>query len=539
MTDRSINSHSTDPDGTGDGGDHGAPNVLFIICDQLRADHLGFAGNSVVRTPNIDRLAARSVVFDNAYVSNPVCMPNRSTIMTGKMPSAHGVIFNDRSLEPDLTTFVGELRDHGWRTALIGKSHLQHGLSRDSVTDLGRPPGRSDPFQEGWNTLEHCERYWAGETIDPVDFYGFDHMEITLGHGSYSGGHHYQWALERGATHEQLLAGVDPDADIPGRSAHWWQIHPAPFAEELYSTHFVTDRTIAFIEACEAADESWLAWCSFPDPHHPLSPPDPWFSAHDPADMALPDTFGDTGEDWAPHLSRIQQLAPSSDGDRYVAPFGPDEVQCREAIAATYGMIEMIDHGVGRILDRLDELGATDDTIVVFTSDHGDMMGDHGLIMKGYMHFMGTLRVPMTVHAPGADPGRIAALASSIDLPTTLLTLCGVTPFQGMQGRSLVPLMSGEASSVRDRVLVEDDFPAGEIRPQIPLRTRTVLADRYKFTKDSNGNEMLFDLDADPHELHNLASEGRDPAARALMMEALAESLMEADDMTRLEPVPL
>ena len=106
------------------------PNVLFIITDQHRADHVGFGGNGVVRTPHLDALAARSTVFDRAYVANPVCMPNRSSIMTGRMPSAHGVIFNDRSLSPDATTFVGQLRDNGYRTALIGKSHLQHGMSR-------------------------------------------------------------------------------------------------------------------------------------------------------------------------------------------------------------------------------------------------------------------------------------------------------------------------------------------------------------------------------------------------------------------------
>ena len=97
------------------------PNVLFVICDQLRADHLGFAGNSVVQTPNIDAIAAGGTVFDRAYVNNPVCMPNRSTIMTGRMPSAHGVVFNDRSLDPNVNTFVAQLRDAGWRTALIGK----------------------------------------------------------------------------------------------------------------------------------------------------------------------------------------------------------------------------------------------------------------------------------------------------------------------------------------------------------------------------------------------------------------------------------
>ena len=212
------------------------PNVLFIICDQLRADHLGFAGNRVVRTPHIDSIAARGTVFDNGWVSNPVCMPNRSTIMTGRMPSAHGVIFNDRSLVPNASTFVGALLDHGWSTALIGKSHLQHGMSREAVVDFGRPPGEISPFEEGWDTIEHQERYEAGEVIAPDDFYGFGHIELTIGHGAIAGGHHYLWALEQGIDRELLACGLDPEADIPGRSPEWWQVHPAPYEAGGYST---------------------------------------------------------------------------------------------------------------------------------------------------------------------------------------------------------------------------------------------------------------------------------------------------------------
>ena len=133
--------------------DRRRPNVLFVICDQLRADHLGFAGNPVVRTPNLDALAACGTVFDRAYVNNPVCMPNRSTMMTGRLPSAHGVVFNDRSLPLNAETFVGRLRAEGWITGLIGKSHLQHGESRDSVKPLDHP-GMWSPFEEGWDTVE-------------------------------------------------------------------------------------------------------------------------------------------------------------------------------------------------------------------------------------------------------------------------------------------------------------------------------------------------------------------------------------------------
>ena len=198
----------------------------------------------------------------------------------------------------------------------------------------------------------------------------------------------------------------------------------------------------------------------------------------------------------------------------------------RAATAATYGMIEMIDDGVGRILRRLDELGATDDTIIVFTSDHGDMMGDHGLMLKAVMHFQGCLRTPMIVAAPGRAPGRSSSLAASIDLPHTVLELCGVPEHQGMQGRSLVSVMDDPAAAVRDTGLVEEDMPGSEVRGVMPIKTRTVVTDRYRYTRDSNGFEMLYDLVDDPDELTNLAVGGRAPAAHAEVLGAFADAMI-------------
>ena len=145
---------------------------------------MGFAGNGVVRTPNLDSIAARGRVFDNAWVANPVCMPNRSTIMTGRMPTAHGVVFNDRSLDWGANTFVRQFRDAGYRTALIGKSHLQHGMSRNSVFNVDKQGVADDPYPTGWDTLEDFERYADAPPEFPDSFYGFDHVELTIDHGA-------------------------------------------------------------------------------------------------------------------------------------------------------------------------------------------------------------------------------------------------------------------------------------------------------------------------------------------------------------------
>ena len=262
------------------------PNVLFIITDQHRADHVGFMGNEVVRTPNLDRLAARGRVFENAWVANPVCMPNRCSIMTGRMPTAHGVIFNDRSLEWTANTFVRRFRETGYRTGLLGKSHLQHGMSKNAVVPFRGQGAGSLPFPDGWDQVEDFERYLESTPEMPADFYGFEHVELAIDHGARVSGHHLRWALSKGGQFDDLFVEYDADAPGQNRSENWWQIYQTPYAEDLHSTTFVAERTMDFIRTSAAQGTPWLAWCSFPDPHHPLTPPGDWFfraAGYDPA----------------------------------------------------------------------------------------------------------------------------------------------------------------------------------------------------------------------------------------------------------------
>ena len=513
------------------------PNVLFIICDQLRADHLGFAGNHVVRTPNIDSIAARGTVFDNAWVANPVCMPNRSTLMTGRMPTAHGVVFNDRSLDWGANTHVRQFRAAGYRTALIGKSHLQHGMSRNAVLKVEREAVAASPWPEGWDQLEHGERYETDIPEWPDDFYGFDHVELSIDHGARVSGHHLQWALDRGGRYEDLVVPISDEAPALQRSDRWWQVYQPPYDPDLHSTTFVTERTMAFIDDATSQAQPWLAWASFPDPHHPMTPPGEWYERHAAADMELPSTIDDTLEHAPAYLQRFRHL--TADQQRgWVGMFGgADHNLVRECIAATYGMIEMIDDGVGRILAQLDALGQADDTIIVFTSDHGDMMGDHGLMTKGFMHYLSTLQPPLVIADPTRSANRTASLAGSIDLAPTLLDLAGLPHYDGIQGTSLAPLLDDPTATVRSHVLVEDDLPAALAAfVPVPEKTRTVIGhDGTKYTRHSSGDEQLFDLAADHDEstpLHH-----RDGARRARAVDLLADALMIADDTSRGTPV--
>lgn len=513
------------------------PNVLFIITDQHRADHVGFMGNEVVRTPNLDALAERGTVFENAWVANPVCMPNRSSIMTGRMPSVHGVVFNDRSLEWGAATHVRQFREAGWRTALIGKSHLQHGMSRNAVFPVKKTATVDHGYPEGWDHWEHAERFENGVTEMPDDFYGFGHVQLSIDHGSRVTGHHLQWALDRGGVYEDLVVPMSAEAPARQRSDRWWQVFQPPYGEELHSTNFVTEQTIDFINESAAAGEPWYAWASFPDPHHPMTPPGDWYDKYDPADMALSASINDPLTHAPNYLRHIQQTAPTEQAI-WVSPCGATDQQLmREALAATYGTIEFIDQGVGRMLAAVEALGQLDNTIVVFTADHGDMMGDHGLMLKGFIPFRGTLQVPMMVVDPRREAARSASLASSIDLGPTLMELCDVPTHDGVQGKPLTPILDDHAATVRDHVLVEDDLRA-EISQflRIPHRIRTIVTDTgIKHTRYSSTETMLFDLNIDPSELDELSH--KDPAATAVANERLLDAMMLATDDGRGAPV--
>lgn len=511
-------------------------NVLFIITDQQRADHAGFGGNATVRTPHLDSIARRGTVFDNAWVANPVCMPNRSSIMTGRMPSAHGVVFNDRSLEWGAGTFVRQFREAGYRTALIGKSHLQHGMSRAAAREVDMRPAVDDPYEVGWNTLEHAERYLESEPKFPASFYGFSHVELSIDHGSRITGHHMRWALDRGATIEDLLVPLHDYCPGDRRHESWWQIYRPTYHADLHSSRFVGERTSTFIAEAAAAGTPWLACASFPDPHHPMCPPGSWFDRHHPSDIELPATIDDTLEHAPAHIRRFASVHPSQQRT-WVQPCGTggDHGLVRAAIAATYGMIELIDDCVGQILAEVEHVGAAQNTIVVFTSDHGDMMGDHGLMLKGCMHYRGTLQVPMVIVDPDQSPGRSAALASSIDIGPTLLELAGLDGYHGIQGVSLVSLLADPKSTVRDSVLIEDDVPATAVSwTGMPHKTRTLLADGMKLTRHSTGEEQLFDLGSDPDELSPLTP--GHATRRAHMTELMVDALISAVDSARSAP---
>ncbi|MEM7015736.1 MAG: sulfatase-like hydrolase/transferase [Pseudomonadota bacterium] len=508
-----------------------APNILIIMTDQHRPDHTGFGGNNVVQTPNLDALAAKSMRFDRAFVANPICMPNRSSIFTSRMPSLHGTRYNGIALDWRAETFPRLLKNVGYHTAHLGKCHLQNMQIMASMakkqTDKMAPGDAMhfDHYPAGWDQYENIFRH-AKECVEmPEDYYGFGEVDLVVAHSDQCGGHYYQWLLDK---------GIDP-ATIQGETGALTYDSPSHMTrktatpEELYPTHYVTEVTTQFLQARAKQPETpFMAVVSYPDPHHPFTPPGKYFDMYSPADYVMPETFNDKHENSAPHYQKAIQEGPNG-LRRGVNMFAPTEVELREMAAKEYGMISMIDDSIGTILKQLGELGMSDNTIIVFTSDHGDMFGDHGVMLKGAMHYEGCTRVPLLIKVPNQQPGICNGLISSLDIGPTLLSLAGLSGFYGMQGIDASGLLSNPEDRIRDEIFIEEDQLNDILRVGTQLRMRTLITEEARLTiyQGYDGIE-LFDLKNDPHEMENVSNHA---TLRAEMMERMTRALMFSDDI--------
>lgn len=509
------------------------PNFLIFLTDQHRPDHTGFGGATVVRTPHLDGIAARGLRLDRAIVSNPICMPNRSTLFTGRLPSTHGVRFNGVSLDPDASTFVRTLRANGWRTAQFGKLHLQNmGVGEAMMDRVWKDAAPGDSLAParaaGWDLWENEERHRNEKVEIPPDFYGLDEVDLTVNHADQASGHYWQWLLEQGVDPRNIQG---PQNALP-YTAQWNQVWRTATPEALYPTRYVTERTAGFLmRQANTPDTPFVAFCSYPDPHHPFTPPGHYFDLYDPAKIPLPETFDDPHEHSMPHFRRM--LAARGGQGFLVAPFAPTEAQWREAAAAEFGMVSMIDDGVGEVLAALSKSGRAEDTIVIFTSDHGDMFGDHGMMLKAAMHYEGCLRVPLVIAVPGKRPGVSRSLVSTLDLAQTILALADCPAYYGMQGHSLAPLLDDPGAKVRDHVLVEEDQMFDMAGLGQPLRMRTLVTEDARLTLYQGAMQgELFDLAHDARELHNLWDEPSARAQRGDLMERLARVQMGYADLS-------
>ena len=464
------------------------PNILLITSDQQHWFTLG-RDNPKISTPNLDRLANDGMQYDRAYCPNPVCTPSRSSIITGLYPSMHGAWTIGVKLAEDVPTVGDALQAAGYSTTLIGKAHFQ--------------PLRSVPDQTSIETPETLRDLDLWREFNGP-WYGFQHVELARMHGDeYLVGQHYAlWLEEQGiANWRDYFMPLPGEPERPIRRGSW------EIPADRHYTTWTAERTIAAIERDVEAGTPFFTWASFHDPHPPYVVPEPWASMYDPADMepgtlspdelaAMPIAHRLTQEQ-APNYSAWQE---SEFGNHGFSSHLVDDEQLRKDIAIYYGMISFIDHQIGRILDRLDDLGIAGNTLVVFSTDHGHFLGQHGLTAKGAFHYEDLIRLPFVVRGPGVPAGgRTDAIQSLVDLAPTFLAAADV-PIPGlMQGFNQLPVWTGEKAAARDWAIVENRHQPTK------LHLRTYVEQRYKLTvyRGETYGE-LFDLVDDPEERRNL-----------------------------------
>ena len=479
-----------------------APNVLVVTADEQSWDTIGANGNPLARTPHLDALAARGASFVHSYTPYPLCCPARASLWTGRLPHDHHVMGNWRHIRPDLAAggLVRPFAAAGYHTLYTGKWHV---------------PGTT-PARLGF----------ADAAAIPAVLNGLDRGRYIEAYREYATAQGYQ--LVPGNI-ENLTARDLAALHRPGKA-------PCGTAEIPLAHYLETWQTGRFLERLEArpADRPFFAVCSFNAPHFPMIVPAPYDRLIDPAAVPLPASLRSGTATRPAEVARSRFAAHAAD---------LDETEWRRLIAHYWGFCSLVDAQVGRILSYLEARGLLESTLVVFTADHGDMMGAHGLLEKGYpLHYEPALRVPLLLAGPGVVPGtRPAGFVSLTDVLPTIASLTGVTLPPGHSGISAAPALAPGAapdSALRPFAIAEtftfdgaegghgdytglDDFEPRGGTANLSIRTPEA---RYVFRW--NDVEELFDLRADPGEVTNLAA---DPSREGQLVRLRAALLDEVE----------
>ncbi len=481
-------------------------NVLFIMLDQLRWDHLACNGHPTIRTPNIDALARSGASFDAAFVQAGVCGPSRMSYYTGRYVSSHGVTWNRVPLGIEQLTIGDYLRACGRTMALVGKSHVTADL--EGLARLGVPP--QNPIHR-----HICQG-------------GFDVIDRIDGHGSPDADSGYKAYLQ-----VQGYAGDDPwsdyvvsGLDASGAVQSGWFLRnvrlPARVAEPHSETAYVASTAINYIES--QRERPWALHLSFVKPHWPYIAPAPFHAMYRDEDC-LP--IAKTGEELrSPHPVYAAYLAQEESQS-----FARDEI-AMHVRPAYMGLISQVDVHIGRVVDVLRRLQLLDDTLIIVSSDHGDYGGDHWLGEKDLFHDPVT-RVPMIICDPRVQADatrgkRIDSLVEAVDILPTLLDALGcASPGAPIEGRSLLPLMHGRASHHKEFVVAEIDYSFRRVRKTLgkaPHECRGIMIrdKRWKYVHWHGFRPQLFDLEQDPLEYMDLG----ESAAHRVVREGFNEQLL-------------
>jgi arylsulfatase A-like enzyme len=463
------------------------PNILLITSDQQHWNTLGCI-NDEIRTPGLDRLAYQGTMFTRAYCPNPTCTPTRASIITGKYPSQHGAWSLGTKLSESEHTIGEDFAKAGYRTALVGKAHFQPLRGTDEFPSL-----------EAYPILQDLD-FWR-EFSEP--FYGFEHVELARNHTdeAHVGQHYAIWMEEKGCMNWRDY--FRPPTGNNSEQRRKWLI-----PEEYHYDTWIAERTNALLEQYHRNGDSFFLWASFFDPHPKYLVPEPWDTMYDPEELTVPSVVEGEHDNNPPHFKLTQQKGPdfspwreSGQGLHGFHSHLHGKKELAKNIAIYYAMISLMDKYIGKILDKLDELGLTEDTLVVFTTDHGHFIGQHGLIAKGAFHYEDMIKLPFIVRYPGKVPAgeRSEAMQSLVDLPTTFLSVAGIDIPRAMTGIDQSDVWFGRKERERDHIIVENRHEPTTIH------VKTYVNRRYKITVYySRDYGELFDLQEDPQEINNL-----------------------------------
>ena len=427
------------------------PNILLLMADQLAASWLPAYGHRVVQAPNLTALARDGATFEAAYCASPLCAPSRASLLTGLRPSRTGVFDNAAEMRASLPTIAHHLRAAGYATSLAGKMHFVgpdqlHGFEERVTPDV-YPAG-----------LDWTPDWRAGAAARPAWY------------------HTMESVLRPGVVAASMQVDYDDEVAFHGARA-------------------------LLDHARRRPGEPFFHVVSFSNPHDPWELPRRYWDRYDPAAIGPPAVPPIALEDADPHSRRLRAMCGVDEA-------GLTEAQVRRARHGYFAAISYLDERLGQVLDALGATGLVEDTIVIFTADHGEMLGERGLWFK-MAFFEAAARIPLLVRAPGrvAAGLRIAAPVSQLDLPPTLLALCGHPDADeiaaGLDGTALGRLLGGSAdgAAAPERGAVIAEYLAeGVTAPALMVRR-----DRFKYVAYGEDPEQLFDLAADPHELEDLA----------------------------------
>jgi arylsulfatase A-like enzyme len=508
--------------------------ILFITTDQQRFDALGCNGGAVARTPVLDQLAATGINYTRAHPQNVVCMPSRSTIITGQHVSTHGVWMNGVPLPTTAPSIARTLHDAGYKTSLIGKAHFEPFL---------------DPFLRfAENRLSFHDHYNAFTRSDRgLDelHRGFDHLEFAT-HGVAGPLHYAKWFRKNYPDlMNNFYAVLDGDLEVNaegGGDTGAPQVKHNGVSRETYHTDWVADRTISWLNSLDPVDD-WFCWMSFPDPHHPWDPPTSELHRVNWRDLDLPDGYVTDPTVREELLSskpaHWKKWYDGSFVSNYEAPahwipasLTPDQV--REVNAMAHIENELVDEAIGRVLNVITDRGWSEDLDIIYTTDHGEFQGDYGLLFKGPYHVDSLMRLPLIWRpAPNAAvaPATVTAPVGLISLAATFASIAGLTEPEYVEAPAL-PIDNNDAQQRGfERVLTEWDSELfGKIVSSRTIHRGGWTCTAYAPGTVHDGSEgELYNVNEDPLQFINRWD---DPSCSSLRSDLL-------DDMWSHLPTPM